>query len=87
MSSGSVALTDKIVNLVEGLRPEQLRRRPIDVDQDLRSAGINSLAIVRLMMDVELTFDVAIPKEDLRLDNFRSVRAVATLVSRLGTAC
>jgi acyl carrier protein len=80
----SIALTDKIVNLVDELRPEQLRLRPIDVDQDLRSVGINSLAMVRLMMDVELTFDVAIPKEDLHIENFRSVRAVATLVSRLG---
>jgi len=80
------ALTDRILEIVRELRPDPLRQRPIDVDEDLRAAGLNSLATVRLMMDVEVTFDIAIPNEDLHPDNFRSVRAVASLVSRLAAA-
>jgi acyl carrier protein len=84
--SESFELTDRILEMVRELRPDQLRQRPIGVDEDLRAAGLNSLATVRLMMDVEVAFDIAIPNEDLHPDNFRSVRAVASLVSRLGAA-
>ena len=84
--SESFELTDRILAMVRELRPDQLRQRPIGVDEDLRAAGLNSLATVRLMMDVEVAFDIAIPNEDLHPDNFRSVRAVASLVSRLGAA-
>jgi acyl carrier protein len=79
-------LTDKILEIVRALRPDPLRQQPIGVDEDLRAAGLNSLATVRLMMDVELTFDIAIPNEDLHPGNFRSIRAVASLVSRLAAA-
>jgi len=92
-ASGSVVgledvrdLTDRIVRLVSELRPLQFEQRPIGVDDDLRTAGLNSLATVKLMMNVEVAFDIAIPNEDLHPDNFRSVRAVAMLVSRLAVA-
>jgi acyl carrier protein len=81
MSNG-VAVTDRILQLVQELRPNQ----PIGLDEDLRSAGLTSLGTVRLMMDVELAFQIAIPSEELHPDNFRSVRAVGSLVSRLGAS-
>ena len=41
------------------------------------------MAMVKLMLAVEVAFDIAIPDADLHPDNFRSVGAVETLVARL----
>ena len=80
-----LTLTDRILELVSELRPLQFQQNPIGADDDLRSAGLNSLATVKLMMNVEEAFDIAIPNEELHPDNFRSVSAVAKLVSRLNS--
>jgi acyl carrier protein len=52
-------------------------------DDDLRSLGLTSMAMVRLMLAAEAAFDISIPDEELRPENFRSVRAIEALVCRL----
>ncbi|MPZ81180.1 MAG: acyl carrier protein [Actinophytocola sp.] len=53
-------------------------------DQDIFSLGfVNSLFAMELVMFIEKTFATRIPNEELKLDNFRSVNAMADLVSRL----
>jgi acyl carrier protein len=55
----------------------------IDPDADLHAAGLTSMAMVRLMLAVEAAFDISIPDAELSPENFRSVRALETLVERL----
>ena len=63
------------------------RRPPISPrDADLYDAGLTSMAMVKLMLAVEVAFDIAIPDADLHPDNFRSVAAVEALVARLRRA-
>jgi acyl carrier protein len=52
-------------------------------DDDLRQLGLTSMAMVRLMLAAEAAFDISIPDEELRPENFRSIRAIEALVSRL----
>jgi acyl carrier protein len=52
-------------------------------DDDLRALGLTSMAMVRLMLAAEAAFDISIPDEELRPENFQSVRAIEALVSRL----
>ena len=56
---------------------------PLGPDDDLRLAGLTSMGMVKLMMAVEVAFNVSVPDEDLHPDNFRSMRAIETLVERL----
>lgn len=55
----------------------------IGLDEDLRSMGLTSMGMVKLMMAVEVAFNISVPDDDLHPDNFRSVRAIEALVTRL----
>jgi methoxymalonate biosynthesis acyl carrier protein len=55
-----------------------------DLDRDLFDAGgLSSLFAMELVVHLEKSFDVVIMGSDLRLDNFRTVRAMTVLVRRL----
>lgn len=55
-----------------------------DLDRDLFDAGgLSSLFAMELVVYLEKSFDVVIMGNDLRLDNFRTVRAMTVLVCRL----
>jgi acyl carrier protein len=52
-------------------------------DDDVFALGfVNSLFAMQLVMFVESQFDVTIGDEDLELDNFKSINAIADLVFR-----
>jgi len=53
---------------------------------DLRSAGLTSIAAVRLMLEIEAAFDIAIPDADLTPENFANVESIEQLVLRLKAA-
>lgn len=58
-----------------------------DSDVDLFAVGgVSSLFAMELVIFVEQAFAVAVGGEDLTLDNFRTVRAMAALVRRLQQA-
>jgi methoxymalonate biosynthesis acyl carrier protein len=55
----------------------------IDVvdDEDIFAAGyVNSLFAVQLVLWVEQTFGVPMTSEDLQIDNFRTIAAIAAFV-------
>lgn len=52
-------------------------------DEDIFAGGfVNSLFAMQLVLFVESGFGIKIENEDLKLDNFRSVNALANLVER-----
>lgn len=52
-------------------------------DEDIFALGfVNSLLAIQLVIFVEKEFGVAVEDEDLDLDNFRSVDAIAHLIER-----
>jgi acyl carrier protein len=52
-------------------------------DEDIFALGfVNSLLAMQLVMFVEKEFGVTVEDEDLDLDNFRSIDAIAQLVER-----
>ncbi|HEY0451011.1 phosphopantetheine-binding protein [Actinophytocola sp.] len=58
--------------------------RPIESTLDLFESGlVNSMFAMELVVHVEQSFDVAVVGSNLRLDNFRSARAMAGMVRRL----
>jgi acyl carrier protein len=50
---------------------------------DLRAHGLSSVAAVRLMLEVESAFDLAIPDAELTPENFATVASIERLVARL----
>ncbi|GAA2597703.1 hypothetical protein GCM10010399_30450 [Dactylosporangium fulvum] len=57
--------------------------REIADDDDLFVSGyVNSLFVMQLVMFVESTLATPVADEDLHMDNFRSVHAIADFVAR-----
>ena len=56
-------------------------------DEDIFSLGyVSSLFVMDLVQFVEGTFGIAVEREDLSLDNFRTVRAMVDLARGAGAA-
>jgi acyl carrier protein len=71
--------------IAEMVREVMMESAPAAVgpNEDLRSMGLTSMGMVKLMMAVEVAFNISVPDDDLHPDNFRSVRAIEALVARL----
>ena len=76
-------LNGRIFELVREATNESTPSTAFGPDDDLRLMGLTSMGMVKLMMAVEVAFNVSVPDEDLHPDNFRSVRAIEALVARL----
>ena len=55
---------------------------PIQPDDDLQSAGLDSMAFLKLLLFVEAEFGFWIPDEDLVEVNVASIRALARYICR-----
>jgi len=55
-------------------------------ERDLRELGLDSLATVNLMLAIETEFDIFIAQGDMVPHNFRSVDAIAGLLSKMALA-
>ncbi len=52
-------------------------------DEDIFASGyVNSMFAMQLVQFVEQQFGITVESEDLELDNFRSLNAIAALVER-----
>lgn len=56
-------------------------------DQDIFALGyVNSLFALELVLFIENAFGEPVPNEDLEIDNFRSVDAMASMIERRSAA-
>ena len=58
------------------------RGHPIDPDDEFEAVGIDSMALLKILLFVEAEFGFWPPDEDLVLENLRSPRALAHYVCR-----
>ncbi|HYW11288.1 MAG TPA: phosphopantetheine-binding protein [Longimicrobium sp.] len=60
-----------------------IRDHQLADDEDIFATGyVNSMFAMQLVQFVETTFGIAVESEDLEIDNFRTVDAIAALVGR-----
>ncbi len=60
-----------------------VRGHDIQDDEDIFASGfVNSMFAMQLVQFVESTFGITVENEDLEIENFRSVDAIAGLVER-----
>ena len=59
-----------------------LRSMTIGENDDVFALGVNSLFAMQLIMWIEKDFGVAVADEDLEMDNFRSISAIAGFIAR-----
>ena len=74
---------DNAAEKIAGFIRERFPEADFTDTDDIFSLGfINSLFAMELVMYLEKTFDITLGNEDLRIDNFRTVKAMAGLVGR-----
>ena len=73
-------VSDVLVSRLKGPAPDE---RTIEACPDLRELGLDSLGAVNLMLSLESEFDLFIPQDRMKPQNFRSVGAIMSLMSDL----
>ncbi|HEY7770610.1 acyl carrier protein [Longimicrobium sp.] len=64
-----------------------MRGRELRDDEDIFATGyVNSMFAMQLVQFVEQAFEVTVEGEDMEIDNFRSIDALAGFVQRKRTA-
>jgi acyl carrier protein len=58
------------------------RGRPIAADDDLEAAGVDSMAMLKILLFIEAEFGFWMPDEDLVQENLASARTLAAYVCR-----
>jgi methoxymalonate biosynthesis acyl carrier protein len=75
---------EAIIDQVSAFITDRFPQAAITETEDIFSLGyINSLFAMELVMFLEKSFSVTIPNDELHIDNFRTVKAMAALVERL----
>lgn len=73
-----------VLEMVEAILAKSGNAGQVDCDAALADAGMTSMDMVNLMMDLEARFDLMIPAECLTPDRFRSVSSIAAMICSLG---
>jgi acyl carrier protein len=80
------SMSSRILELARAAAPRLSDVAGDPLTADLKEAGLASVAAVRLMLEVEAAFDVAIPDAELTPENFATVANIEKLVRRLKAA-
>jgi acyl carrier protein len=74
-------IAPRVTAIVCGLLAKRGCSTSITATQDLRSAGLNSTDLVSLMLAVESEFDIFVPDDQMKPENFATIRAINALVA------
>jgi len=78
---------DESKQRIRGFISRHFRNHDWRDDEDIFALGfVNSLFAMQLVLFVESEFGVRVDNEDLDIENFRSINAIAALVERKATA-
>ena len=58
------------------------RGHPVQPDDDLETAGVDSIALLKILLFIETEFGFWMPEEDLIAENMTSPRALANYIWR-----
>jgi acyl carrier protein len=61
------------------------RSRPVELDGDLELAGVDSMALLKVLLFIEAQYGFWIPDEDLVEENIKTPRAMAAYICRRGS--
>jgi acyl carrier protein len=86
-STEEVKMTDVNKVKIKSFFSKFIREDELTHDQDIFTMGlVNSLVAMQLVTFVEKEFDITVENEDVDVENFKSINAIADLVERKQTA-
>jgi methoxymalonate biosynthesis acyl carrier protein len=86
MSESTAAFRAEVEHRIRALFLQALNIGIDSVDTDLIETGLlDSLVLVELLLHLEEEFDIDVVVAELDIDDFRTVRSIGALVTRLRT--
>ena len=77
---------DRVLTIVQTILGQNAISADVHPDLLLVDAGLTSMDMVKLMLDVEAEFDFTIPQAEITPENFQSVKALQLMIiNQLGT--
>ncbi|MER0443607.1 phosphopantetheine-binding protein [Streptomyces sp. Edi4] len=73
---------ERYERVLTALLPRLADERPLSAERGLRSAGLDSMAVVELLIQLEEAYHVAIPDEELGPEAFETVGSLWAAVAR-----
>ena len=83
---GNQTIEDKVAEIVTGLLPERAQSRPLTKDESLTSAGLSSLGMVNLLLEIEGSFNITEAARMVTPKSFRSVDSISRLIESIAQA-
>ena len=75
-------IEEKLKNFILTEFAEQIEQKSIDVNDDLLSMGIvDSMGVLQIVNFIEEHFGIKVEDEEITIDNFRTISAVARFVN------
>jgi acyl carrier protein len=79
-------IDEKVAQIVAGLLPERAQSKPIAHDEPLTTAGLNSLGMVNLLLEIEASFSLTVPARMVTAKSFRSIDSISRLIESIALA-
>ena len=74
---------ERLIRLIRQILGPAGGARPMPIDARLSDLGMSSIRMVKLMLAVEVEFNLAIPQADITPENFESIASVEAMLNRL----
>ena len=82
----NTSIDERVAEIVAGLLPDRARANPIANDEPLMTAGLNSLGMVNLLLEIEANFNITVPAKLVAPKSFRSIHSIARLIESIAPA-
>ncbi len=73
-------IQDRVVAIVQTILGQNSISADVHPDLRLVDAGLTSIDMVKLMLDVEAEFDFTIPQAEITPENFQSVKTLELMI-------
>jgi acyl carrier protein len=75
---------DRLVDDIRSVLRDHLHVLVESADTDLLESGsVDSIGLVELVLQLEQQFEMSLPMDALEIDDFRSINAIASVITRL----
>jgi acyl carrier protein len=75
---------ERLIGLIRQILGPAGGARPMPIDARLSDLGMTSIKMVKLMLAIEVEFNLAIPQADITPETFESIASVEAMLTRLG---
>jgi acyl carrier protein len=77
---------ERLIGLIRQILGPAGGARPMPIDARLSDLGMSSIKMVKLMLAIEVEFNLAIPQADITPENFESIASVEAMLANLSVS-